>query len=138
VRRLAARPSEGTEIAVLDASAALAFLHREPGFERILDVLHQGRMSTVNLAEVCAKSVDRGIDPVAVAGRLEAVGVLMEPFLEGDAISAASMLPRTRRLGLSLADRACLALGLRLGRPVLATDGALAEADVGVDVILIR
>lgn len=92
----------------------------------------------MNLAEVYAKSVDRGVDPVAVSGRLEAVGVLVEPFLAGDALAAASMFRRTRPLGLSLADRACLALGLRLGLPVLATDAALAEADVGVDVVLIR
>jgi PIN domain nuclease of toxin-antitoxin system len=103
-----------------------------------MDVIHEGRMSTVNLAEVYAKSVDRGIDPVAVSGRLEAVGVLVEPFRADDAFAAASMVPHTRRLGLSLADRACLALGLRLGLPVLATDSALAEADVGVEVVLIR
>jgi len=122
----------------LDASAALAFLHREPGYERVLAVVGRARMSTVNLTEVQAKSIVRGIDPAGVSSRLKAVGVVMDPFLEVDAVAAASMVPVTSGLGLSLADRACLALGLRLGIPVLATDAALAEADVGVEVVLVR
>jgi len=104
----------------------------------VLAVVDRARMSTVNLTEVQAKSIERGVDPAAVSGRLKAVGVVMDPFLEGDAVAAASMVRVTHRLGLSLADRACLALAQRLDLPVLATDAALAEADVGVDVVLIR
>lgn len=95
-------------------------------------------MSTVNLAEVQSKAAERGIEPEAAAVRLRAVGVRIEPFLEEDAAAVASMFAPARHLGLSLADRACLALGLRLAEPVLAADAALAEADVGVEVVLIR
>jgi len=92
-------------------------------------------MSAVNLAEVHSSVTDRGLDATATIARL---GMQVVPFDERDAQVVGALRPRTRELGLSLADRACLALGLRLGRPVLATDKALADADVGVDVILVR
>jgi PIN domain nuclease of toxin-antitoxin system len=46
--------------------------------------------------------------------------------------------PKTKQLGLSLADRACLALGASLERPVLTTDRAWERVDVGVDIRVIR
>jgi len=95
-------------------------------------------MSAVNLAEVHSSVTDRGLDATATIARLRAMGMQVVPFDERDAQVVGALRPRTRELGLSLADRACLALGLRLGRPVLATDKALADADVGVDVILVR
>ena len=104
----------------------------------MLEAMPEAVISTVNLAEVQTKAVERGIDPAGVGSRLRAAGLAVEPFLEVDAAAVASMAPVARRLGLSLADRACLALGLRLNRPVLATDAALAQADVGVEVVLIR
>ena len=74
----------------------------------------------------------------ALIARMKAMGLEVEPFDEVDASAAGALRPSTRALGLSLADRACLALGLRLGLPVLAADKALAAADVGVEVVLIR
>jgi ribonuclease VapC len=70
--------------------------------------------------------------------RVQAMGLEVRPFDDVDASLVGALRPRTRALGLSLADRACLALGLRLGRTVLAADGALREAAVGVEVVLIR
>lgn len=95
-------------------------------------------ISAVNLAEVHSVVAERGADGDRATARLLGMGVRVEPFHAGDAAIVGALRPDTKRLGLSLADRACLALGLRLGRPVLATDAALAAADVGVDVVLIR
>lgn len=44
----------------------------------------------------------------------------------------------TRQLGLSLADRACLALARQLSLPVLTADHAWAEAALELEVKLIR
>src|SRR5262245_28225229 len=99
---------------VLDASAVLAFLHRETGFERVRDALRGGAaISTVNLSEVYARVAASGQPLQATAGRLLALGLKAEPFTEEDARTAAGYLPVTRSAGLSLGDRACLALGKR-------------------------
>lgn len=124
---------------VLDASAVLAYLRREPGAAVVQEALTGGAtISAVNLAEVCSSAEERGRDVEAVINRLTAMGLRIEPFDQGDAVAVGRLRHPTRPLGLSLADRACLALGLRMGDPVLATDRALAAADVGVEVVLIR
>ena len=46
---------------VVDASAVLAFVNNEPGSEAVESVLDNAIISTVNLAEVGAKLVDKGM-----------------------------------------------------------------------------
>lgn len=92
----------------------------------------------MNLAEVHTASVSHGVSPDDVMARLGTIGVEIEPFEDRDAALVGLLRPVTKALGLSLGDRACLALAQRLGLRVLATDRALAEADVGVEVDLIR
>lgn len=129
----------GSDVAVLDASAALAYLRREPGFEVVgAAIRHGARMSAVNLAEVHTASVLRGISPDEVVARLGTIGVEIDPFEARDAAVVGLLRPMTKSLGLSLADRACLALAQRLDLRVLATDRLLAAVDVGVEVALIR
>lgn len=114
---------------VLDASALLAFLQGEPGFERVSAALAQGAAcSAVNAAEVYAKALSSGIDPDDVSAKLQALGLEIVAFDEGDARSAARLVPRVQGLGLSLADRACLVLSARLGRFALTTDRAWRRA----------
>lgn len=108
---------------VLDASALLAYLQRERGYERVQQALAQGAaMSTVNLAEVYAKAAERAISIRELAERLQVLGLNGVAFTEEDARISAALHPDTRALGLSLGDRACLALGSRLRVPVLTTD----------------
>ncbi|TFU25779.1 type II toxin-antitoxin system VapC family toxin [Thermus tengchongensis] len=129
---------------VLDASALLAFLLKEPGGERVKEALLQGAvMGAVNLAEVGSKLAERGLDPGEVFARLRARGILGQtlevfPFTEEDALEAARLRPLTRPLGLSLGDRACLALARRLGLPALTADATWEGLDVGVKVEVVR
>lgn len=114
---------------VLDASALLAYLQRETGFEKVVEALEKGAVcSAVNLAEVCTKANSRGIDPDDVSNRLRALGLEIIAFGERDARESARMHQRLRGLGLSLADRACLTLAARLDRPALTTDRAWRRA----------
>jgi PIN domain nuclease of toxin-antitoxin system len=87
---------------------------------------------------VHSKLREQRIDPEPAISRLKAAGLEVSTFDEVDAALVGVLRVTTSKLGLSLADRACLALGLRLGSPVLATDRMLANADVGVEVVLIR
>jgi PIN domain nuclease of toxin-antitoxin system len=92
---------------VLDASALLAYLQREPGYQRVRAVLDGGAvMSAVNLAEVYSKVVAAGLDLDETAAALRALGLRVIAFLEPDAYQSALLYRRARALGLSLADRA--------------------------------
>jgi PIN domain nuclease of toxin-antitoxin system len=130
--------------AVLDASAVLAYLNREPGAEFVADVLAGGAsVSAVNLAEVLSTGADRGVTPERLATRLAEVGVLdgaitVEPFTREDASTVGALRLVTRGAGLSLGDRACLALARRLEAPAVTADAAWSDVDVGVEIRLIR
>ena len=130
--------------ALLDASALLAYLRREPGGEVVLNVLTAGAsITTINYAEVLARLSDAGEDPTSAHHRFQAQGLIGGPLTIvamtlDDAVTIARLRGATRSQRLSLADRACLAVGLRLGLPVLTADRKWAEVDVGVMVRLIR
>ncbi len=130
---------------VLDASALLAYLLAEPGGDVVRDALAEQAavMSAVNWAEVLSRLASAGADPYEVAQRVAseaALGdVLTVVALTGsDGPAIAGLRPTTRHLGLSLADRACLALAQRLELPVVTTDRAWAKLQIGVEIRLVR
>lgn len=125
----------------LDASALLAFLFREPGHERVALALPDCCMSTVNLSEVLGRFVRDGRDASLVHRQLRASTIVWVPFGAEAAAITAALIPATRPLGLSLGDRACLALALASGAAALTADRAWLELDpnvVKVQVELIR
>lgn len=129
---------------VLDASALLAYLYDEPGAVEVDGALAANAViSSANLAEVLEKLTEDGSSPQKALDRLAEHGIVggplaIEQLTEHDAVVMAELRPRTRRLGLSLADRACLALGTRLNLAVMTADRAWADLDIGVEVQLIR
>lgn len=123
---------------VLDASALLAAYQREPGWERVEQELDSAFISAVNLSEAAAKLVERGRTSDAIRSYVMPTALTVVPFEAVDAYVAAELRHDTRRLGLSFADRACLALARRLDHPALTTDRAWAKLDLGVAVELIR
>lgn len=123
---------------VLDASALLAVIQEEPGAEWVEDHLRQAVMSAVNWAEVWQKGLARGAHVEPLRAYFEALGLGIMPFTAEDAQSSATLWPTTRSLGLSLADRACLALAQRLGLPAATADRIWGQLVVGVEVQLVR
>ena len=124
---------------LLDASALLAYLQREPGFEAVRETLREGAaISAVNLAEVVGKLKARGKDPERIVRRLLAMGLEVLPFTLEEALEAGALDPLTRPLGLSLGDRACLAAGKVRGLAVLTADRTWAGVVPGVDVVVVR
>jgi ribonuclease VapC len=130
--------------AVLDASALLAYLSDEQGADAVTDAIAAGAtISAVNLAEVVSRSADRGVDPAALSVQLRESGLLggaitVEVFTTVDAIETGRLRPLSRAAGLSLGDRACLALARRLDAPALTADAAWADVDHGVELQPIR
>ena len=123
---------------VLDASALLAYLQDEPGGERVREVIAHSVMSTVNWAEVIGKARDDGVDTQGLKEDLASLGLALEPFSAGQAEIAGRLKERTRQFGLSLGDRACLALGSDRGETVYTADRAWLQVELGVDVEAIR
>ncbi|CAA9525403.1 MAG: hypothetical protein AVDCRST_MAG91-2478 [uncultured Sphingomonadaceae bacterium] len=123
---------------VLDASALLALLHDEPGAREVKAVLAASRMSAVNWSEVAARLIDLGLDREQVEADMSGFGVEVVAFDRSQAQTAGSLRRITRAAGLSLGDRACLALALREGAMAVTADRAWAKLDVGVEVRLIR
>ena len=123
---------------VLDASALLAFLHEEPGGEKVSPVLEGACVSAVNWCEVLEKSLQRDVDIEGMQREFMEVGATFEPFTPEQAETAARLYTQTRNHGLSLTDRACLALALDKGWPVMTADRAWAGLDLAIEVEVIR
>lgn len=123
---------------VLDASALLALLNAEPGAAVVEKAIPGAVVSSVNLSEAVAKLAERGMPEGVIRVALGDIGLRVVPFDEGLAYQTGMLRVSTRSAGLSLGDRACLALGRQLRLPVLTTDRAWASLDFGVEVRLIR
>jgi len=124
--------------AVLDASALLAYLQDEAGADAVEAVLSESVISSVNWSEVIQKSVASGVEVDGLREDLEVLGLHVLSFTPEEAETAGRLWEPTRSYGLSLGDRACLSLGLRLGIPVLTADRAWAELHLTVGIRIVR
>jgi PIN domain nuclease of toxin-antitoxin system len=104
---------------VLDASAVLCLLQEEKGAERVAEALPAAIIGAVNYSEVVGKLVDAGIDGATVDGLIDKLQLKVIPFDRAQARLAGSLRATTRKLGLSLGDRACLALAAAEGATAL-------------------
>lgn len=125
---------------VLDSSALLAFLWREPGSECVEAVLASEvvAMSAVNVAEVITKAIDLGLPEEALGEMHASFDFEQVPFDETAALLAAMLRNDTRRLGLSLGDRACLALAKSREAIALTAVQPWRELDLGIRIECVR
>lgn len=121
---------------VLDASALLALLQREPGGAAV--ELAGAVMNSVNFAEVVQKSVAKGRAVDTLFQELVLLGLDVTPFSPREAQLAGELYVKTRSHGLSLGDRACLATAQLLGRVAVTADRHWLEVPHEVDVRSIR
>ena len=124
--------------AVLDASALLALLDGEPGQEVVASLVPGAVIGAVNLAEVVGKLAERGMPKGDIREALDGLALEVHSADEYLAYAAGMLRPRTREHGLSLGDRACLAVASMLDMPAYTADRAWAELDLDVEVRLIR
>lgn len=122
---------------VVDASVVLGIVLAEAGFGEVRS-LNAAAISTVNLCEVLTRMGDAGVNPLAAAEQIALLQMELVQFDERQATLAAELRPITRHLGLSLGDRACLALAKARSLPVLTADRAWAGLDLDIDIRLVR
>ncbi|MEN9567430.1 MAG: hypothetical protein RLZZ69_2626 [Cyanobacteriota bacterium] len=123
---------------VLDASALLAYLQDEPGGEMIEEILSEAIISSVNWTEVVQKSLAAGVVIDGMREDLAALGLEIVPFASEDGEMAGQLWLQTKQVGLSLGDRACLSLGLKLNLRVLTCDRIWTTISLALDVQVIR
>jgi PIN domain nuclease of toxin-antitoxin system len=123
---------------VADASAILAALKNEPFSNLDPRRLIGATISAVNLCEVLSKLRDDGLDDAQAHAAVSRMDLRVIPFDGPQARTAAQLRSITRHAALSLGDRACLALGERLGCPVVTADRVWASLEVGVEILVIR
>ena len=123
---------------VLDSSALLAMLFFEPGCERVAELVPQSCMSTVNLAEVLGRLARDGRALDVALDQMEQMGIIWVDFDRELATGAAALLLPTVPWGLSLGDRACLALARLRGLPAVTADRAWAKLDLGIPIEIVR
>lgn len=122
----------------LDASALLAFLFRERGSDRVAPHVDESCLSAVNLSEVIGRFVRDGHDHRVVLERILATSIEIVPFGRSEAALAASLIPATRALGLSLGDRACLALAMKRDIPALTADRTWSRLSLDLEIEVVR
>ena len=123
---------------VLDASALLALLNAEKGADLVQALLPEAVISTVNLAEVVTRLSAAGMPENEIREALALLGLETIPFDKEQAFQAGLLFPHTHHYGLSLGDRACLALAQTRAAATVTADRAWETMDLQVTIKLIR
>jgi PIN domain nuclease of toxin-antitoxin system len=117
----------------------MAVLNSEPGAEKLTpQIMSAAVASTVNLAEVHGKLVQRGFSPADAWAAADGVIDEAVAFTAEQAKTAGDLVAQTRAFGLSLGDRACLALGIALHAPVYTADRSWKNLKLGIRIHVIR
>ena len=123
---------------VLDASAFLALVNDETGADSVAAAISDSLMSAVNAAEVVSVLVRSGVPRERAVTLIMNSGVRIELFDMAQAVETGALIVATAGLGLSLGDRACLALALREKLEVLTADAAWARLGLPLQIRTIR
>jgi PIN domain nuclease of toxin-antitoxin system len=123
---------------VLDSSALLTVVKKERGADVVENAFGDAAISVVNVTEVITKVWDWGLDANAYVRNLAALSLEFVDFNLARAAQAGRLRSATRSLGLSLGDRACIALAIELNCPVMTADRNWAKLNIGVPIQLIR
>jgi PIN domain nuclease of toxin-antitoxin system len=124
--------------AVLDTSALIAYVWAEPGAQVVASLIGDAVISSVNLAEAVTIFVAKGMTLDQARAMLAVVPIDVVDFDRALAERTGELVALTKRIGLSLGDRACLALADRERAPALTGDRIWAKLGLGIDIRLIR
>jgi len=125
-------------IAVLDTSAVLALILKEPGGARVVDYLNGSKMSAVNYAEILRVLGRLGIDIGTAQTLMSVLRIDIVPLTADIAVGAAKLGNAGSPYGLSLGDRSCLATAGALGASAVTADRVWSDLEIDVDVISVR
>lgn len=124
--------------AVIDSSAVLAVINAELGAEKAVGWLDGALLSAVNHAEVMTKLVELGLDRNLARSTVSKIGIRIVDYDADLADRTGELRIKTRHLGLSLGDRACLALAEREKAIVVTADRKWGQLKLGLEIQLIR
>jgi ribonuclease VapC len=123
---------------VLDASVLMAIIQLEPGHERLLNLDDSVLVSSVNMAEARSRLSDKGLKANEIENSLSLISKTIVDFTDEDARAVGNLREPTRKAGLSLGDRACLALAMANNAVALTADRVWAKANLPVKIEYIR
>ncbi len=123
---------------VLDSSALIALIGEEKGSGVVEKYITNSEISTVNLAEVVSYMIRHGMEKETATSLLKDISIPTVDFDESQAFIAAGLILKTKSKGLSLGDRACLALAMQRNAMVLTGDKVWTELNLDVKIKLIR
>ena len=112
---------------LLDTSALIVLLKKESGYEVIENVIASSAISSVNLSELVAVLTRSGVSEQDIDEIISDLVPEIVPFYEAISIKTGKLAKLTQNYGLSLGDRACIALGITLGLPIYTADKVWAE-----------
>jgi len=115
---------------VLDSSAILAVINSENGEDKVEPKFRDSVVSSVNVAEVLTKLAERDVDLNDALNYFLNVGLEIAEFDIALALRTAALRPATKHLGLSLGDRACLALAMQENAIAVTADKTWKSLDV--------
>jgi PIN domain nuclease of toxin-antitoxin system len=125
---------------LLDTSALIALLKKEPGYEEIEDIIANSAISSVNLSELVAVLARSGISDLDIDEMIKDIVPEIIPFCEYTSIKAGKLLTITKTYGLSLGDRACIATGDFYEMEIHTTDKAWlkVQSEITAKITVIR
>lgn len=125
---------------ILDTSALLAYLFEEEGADKVAPILEEGRgvIGSANYAELVTKLVDENMPMEEILAVISSLELEFIPQDEQQARLTGELRAVSKKFGLSLGDRACLALGLVTGLPIMTADQAWQEIPVKINLLIIR
>jgi PIN domain nuclease of toxin-antitoxin system len=124
---------------ILDASALITLLSEEKGHEVVASILPKSIMSSVNVAEVAKFLIEkRGLSKEEVSNIIHSLIEKIMPFDTKLALTSAAIIIQTKSLGLSLGDRACLALAISTGYTVYSSDRIWSQLELDCKIVVIR
>ncbi len=123
---------------VFDSSVVIAILKQEPGFSTAESSISDALISTVNMSEVATYLARNSVPKDTIQEVLASFPIQVVPFEESLAIQTGCLYSSCKHLGLSLGDRACLALALSRKMPVLTADRVWSKLDLGISIQVLR
>ena len=124
---------------ILDASALITLLSEEKRYEVVASILPKSIMSSVNVAEVAKFLIEkRGLSKEEVSNIIHSLIEKIMPFDTKLALTSAAIIIQTKSLGLSLGDRACLALAISTGYTVYSSDRIWSQLELDCKIVVIR
>ena len=123
---------------VFDSSVVIAILKQDPGFSTAESSISDALISTVNMSEVATYLARNSVPKDTIQEVLASFPIQVVPFEESLAIQTGCLYSSCKHLGLSLGDRACLALALSRKMPVLTADRVWSKLDLGISIQVLR